>query len=176
MTHPQGPDAPAPRSWPAPPPLTALPTETPGAPPTAPKKSGPARQSLRILGVVAIAVVSWASVSAWASRERGARMTPVRSPHHAPTTARTPTRATTHPPRQPPLPPLRPQPADFTVNVVTIEKSCFGSAGGNITYTVELSNLGPSLDPSDTWQVIYDIAGGEQPKADTIEVTGSNYS
>jgi hypothetical protein len=176
MSYPQGPDAPAPRRWPAPPPLQAPPP--PEAPLASPKTSGPARRSLRILGVVAIAVVSWGiglgmglagaeddngdpgPVATSRANDREDTDEPDGSPATTTTTAA----------------PYVPQPTDFAINVVTLEKSCFGSAGCNITYTVELSYVGQPLDPSDTWQVIYDIAGGEQTQTETIEVTGSNYS
>jgi hypothetical protein len=73
--------------------------------------------------------------------------------------------------------PPAPTPADFAVTIVTLEKSCFGSAGCNVTYTVELAYNGlRPLDPSDTWQVIYDISGGEQVKTESIEVTGDSYT
>lgn len=66
-----------------------------------------------------------------------------------------------------------PTPADFALTVVTIEKECFGSAGCNVTFDIDLSYIGPrSLDEDDSWVLIYDVAGGEDPQTGSLELDG----
>lgn len=70
-----------------------------------------------------------------------------------------------------------PAPGDFRLTVIETKKSCFGAAGCNVTYEVDLTYIGPRpLDPSDRWQVIYEIRGAEDPKVGSIEVQGDQYS
>lgn len=64
---------------------------------------------------------------------------------------------------------------DFRVVLIETKKSCFGTAGCNISYDVELEYGGPALKSSDTWLVTYEVRGGEDPKLDTLEVQGTSY-
>lgn len=67
---------------------------------------------------------------------------------------------------------------DFTLKVKVLSKSCFGTAGCNLTFRVTLAYnkaAGP-LDPSKTYDVTYVLKGTEDPKSDTIEVTGDQYA
>lgn len=65
---------------------------------------------------------------------------------------------------------------DFTLEVVTLSKECFGSAGCVVTYDVELTLNTVLLDPNKTYQVIYEVAGAEDgPQVNNLEVTGTSY-
>jgi hypothetical protein len=70
-----------------------------------------------------------------------------------------------------------PAPADFVLTVVTTEQSCFGSAGCNVTYQIDVTYKGPRpLDGSDTWVLIYEVRGGEDLKVGNITVKGDQFS
>jgi len=70
-----------------------------------------------------------------------------------------------------------PAPADFVLTVVTTEQSCFGSAGCNVTYQIDVAYNGPRpLDEDDTWVLIYEVRGGEDMKVGNITVKGEQYS
>lgn len=73
------------------------------------------------------------------------------------------------------LPYREPKPEDFSIAVVVLEKSCFGSAGCNVTYTVELTINSFLIDPDTTYQVIYEIQGGDEQQIKNIELTGDTY-
>ena len=69
-----------------------------------------------------------------------------------------------------------PTAADFTITLTVISKSCFGSAGCNITYKPDVAYSGSTLDPAKTWTVVYDIAGGESPQTANLTVKGTQVS
>jgi len=142
--------------WPPPPPP---PSSTP--PPTRRRRRWP----WVVLGVVVLVVV----VAALAGSPDEDEAT-----SSAPTTT-APARTTAAPTTTTTAAAYVPTPADFAITVVVLEKSCFGSAGCNVTYTIELAYLGPPLDPADTWQVVYDVTGGESVQTNTLEVTGTEY-
>ncbi|WP_406070357.1 hypothetical protein [Micromonospora sp. NBC_01638] len=93
----------------------------------------------------------------------------------APTSAAAPTTApaTTAPPA-----PVydAPTKGDFKLNVKTLRKKCFGSAGCNITYRIDVTYTGDGLDPSSTYEVTYEVKGAEDPIINTFEVTGDSAS
>lgn len=66
---------------------------------------------------------------------------------------------------------------DFELSVKTLEKECFGSAGCNVTFRIEVAFAGDSsdLDPSKTYEVTYEIRGGEDPLINTLTVSGDEY-
>jgi hypothetical protein len=69
-----------------------------------------------------------------------------------------------------------PTPKDIKLRVKTLEKQCFGSAGCNVTYTIELSYDGPPLDPDTTYDVTYEVRGPEDgPAVNTLTLTGDEY-
>jgi hypothetical protein len=70
----------------------------------------------------------------------------------------------------------QPGPEDFELTVKTLEKQCFGSAGCNVTFRVELGYGGPPLDPSATYEVTYELMGGEDQLISTLTVTGDEYT
>jgi hypothetical protein len=70
-----------------------------------------------------------------------------------------------------------PVPADFTIDVIETERSCFGSAGCNVTYTIKPNYVGAQLpSASDTFTVVYEVRGGTDSKTGNFTVTGSQVS
>lgn len=66
---------------------------------------------------------------------------------------------------------------DFALKVKTLKKECFGSAGCNVTFRVELTKVsGGDLDPDKTYELTYDIRGGEDSFTNTLEITSDKYS
>ncbi|MEU8333767.1 hypothetical protein [Micromonospora sp. NPDC048839] len=84
----------------------------------------------------------------------------------APTTAPAPTTAAYDSPTK----------KDFNLGVKILKKKCFGSAGCNITYRIDVTYIGAGLDPSKTYEVTYEVRGGEDPMVNTFEVTGDTAS
>jgi hypothetical protein len=57
------------------------------------------------------------------------------------------------------------------------DKQCFGSAGCNVSIKVEMAYNGPDLSEDETFEVTYEVKGGEDgPIIGTFEVTGKTYS
>lgn len=70
--------------------------------------------------------------------------------------------------------PYFPAAADFTLTIIETERSCFGSAGCNISYELELGYIGPRpLEPDATFQLIYEVRGGEDVEIGNIELEGN---
>lgn len=71
---------------------------------------------------------------------------------------------------------------DFTIELRTTERQCFGSAGCNVTVEPELTYLGDSeaIDPDAVYEITYEIRGGDSgPVIETAELsdqTNLNYS
>lgn len=67
--------------------------------------------------------------------------------------------------------------SDFSLAVKTLRKKCFGRAGCNIDYRIELtSNTLEDFDPDITYDVTYKVTGGDDTSINTLEVTGDSYS
>lgn len=75
----------------------------------------------------------------------------------------------------PTLPTYAPSVDDFELTVKTLAKECFGTAGCNATFRVELAYGGRELDPTTTYELTYEIHGGEDPLINTLTVTGDEY-
>ncbi|MEU5942249.1 hypothetical protein ABZ807_24385 [Micromonospora sp. NPDC047548] len=69
-----------------------------------------------------------------------------------------------------------PTKSDFKLKVKILRKQCFGSAGCNITYRIDVTYSGAGLDPSTTYEVTYEVKGAEDPIINTFEVTGDSAS
>lgn len=70
-----------------------------------------------------------------------------------------------------------PTPRDFKLTVKTLSKECFGSAGCNITFRIQVGYDGPALDPGTTWEVTYEVRGTEDgPQINTLTVQGDQSS
>ncbi|MER7165289.1 hypothetical protein ABT336_04310 [Micromonospora sp. NPDC000207] len=65
---------------------------------------------------------------------------------------------------------------DFRLKVKVLRKQCFGSAGCNVNFRVDVTYTGAELDPSTTYEVTYQVKGAEDPIVNTFEVTGSSAS
>lgn len=154
MTAPQD----QPQGWgPTPPP----PTE-PKPPKTRPFRAG----FLGCFGVLAAAVVTTIVIALLASggTETG-KTTTVATP--GATTRNEPATTTK-------APAATPKPSDFTLTVKTLSKQCFGEAGCNVTYRVDVAYGGPTLDPGTTWAVTYEVRGVEDgPQINTMTVRGT---
>ncbi|MGI5245147.1 hypothetical protein [Dactylosporangium sp. CA-139066] len=70
-----------------------------------------------------------------------------------------------------------PVPADFEVTVNELGRKCFGSAGCNVTFSVELKNVGGhDFDPAKTYKIVYTVNGTEDPYSNAVTMTGDQYS
>lgn len=65
-----------------------------------------------------------------------------------------------------------PAPEDFEIEVIELKRSCFGSAGCNITYEIKPTYTGALSSGSKSWTVIYEIRGGEDVKTDNFTMRG----
>lgn len=67
--------------------------------------------------------------------------------------------------------PYTPVPTDFGIEILTLEQSCFGSAGCNVTYQIKVTYLGAQLPASgQTFIVSYDLLGGEDPEVGSFTI------
>lgn len=74
-------------------------------------------------------------------------------------------------------PAYTPTPKDFTLTIKTLKKECFGSAGCNVTFRIQVGYDGPALDPSTTYEVTYEVRGAEDgPQINTLTVQGDQSS
>jgi len=60
---------------------------------------------------------------------------------------------------------------DFQLSLKILKKECFGSAGCNVGFRVELQYTGSAIEPNSEWDVTYDITGAEDPYTATMTVT-----
>jgi hypothetical protein len=95
-------------------------------------------------------------------------------------TAKTPTAATTTAGRPAAEQPAAPTPAktyptpaltDFALAVKVTKKQCFGSAGCNVEFTIDLAYNGPALEPNSSWDVTFDLQGTEDSYTSTLHMT-----
>ncbi|MFG2054202.1 hypothetical protein ACGFI9_09230 [Micromonospora sp. NPDC048930] len=94
-----------------------------------------------------------------------------------PATTSAPTTAVAAPATtEPPLSYDAPTKNDFKLRVKILSKECFGSAGCNVTYRINVTYTGTGLDPSKTYEVTYQVKGAEDPIINTFEVTGDSAS
>lgn len=67
-------------------------------------------------------------------------------------------------------------PDDLALEVVVLEKQCFGSAGCRIGFRVELTYLGAEgPDPDSEYEVTYEVQGGESTYINTLTTEGRQY-
>lgn len=71
---------------------------------------------------------------------------------------------------------VEPEAEDFELTVNTLEQSCFGSAGCNVTFRVTLGYGGGPLDPDQVYELTYEVQGGEDPMIRTMEIQGDSYT
>lgn len=72
----------------------------------------------------------------------------------------------------------QPVPGDFKLTIKVLEKKCFGEAGCNVTFRVNLAydDSAGALDPDKTYEITYRVRGGDEPLVNTLEATGDDYS
>lgn len=72
---------------------------------------------------------------------------------------------------------VKPTARDFTIKLKILTKDCFGSAGCNVTYRPELvmKLAAGSLDPTITYDITYELRGGDDAQTGTIYATGDSY-
>ena len=68
-------------------------------------------------------------------------------------------------------PPVLPTPEQFKLDVVIVEKDCFGSAGCNVMYDIDPSYTGPESLLGTSFTVVYQIDGGREPQTGNFTVT-----
>lgn len=152
---------------PTPPPMPDLPPPPP-SPPPAPKKS---RTNAIIIGsaaAVIAAIVATGIVVVQATNED--------SKPAATTAASSTPSENAEPAVEVPDPePTYAEPAadDFAIDLRTIERQCFGSAGCNITVEPKLAYLGlTDLDPDAVYEITYEIRGGDSgPVIETAQLS-----
>jgi hypothetical protein len=66
--------------------------------------------------------------------------------------------------------------ADFQLEIIEIKRSCFGSAGCNITYKIVPTYTGPSVSSNKSYTIIYEVQGGDDVKSDNFTMRGSDAS
>jgi hypothetical protein len=70
-----------------------------------------------------------------------------------------------------------PTPEDYLLTIKVLEQSCFGSAGCNVRFRIEVTSLYiDEVDPTATYELTYEIQGGEDTRINTLEITGDRYS
>ena len=71
---------------------------------------------------------------------------------------------------------VKPDPAGFIIGIKTIKKECFGSAGCNVTFRIDPSYKGGPFTNSVTWEVVYEVKGGQDPLTNHFTLNGSQAS
>lgn len=155
------------------------PPPTAPQPPQPPKPPKPKRQHL--IGKIAIGVAAGIAlfivcmivliaVAVSGGSSTGGKQATISTPAATAATSPAPTPVTAPPA-------VAPKPSDFTLTVKTLSKQCFGSAGCNVTFRIEVGYDGPTLDPSTTWEVTYEVRGPEDgTQINTLTVQGDQSS
>ncbi|MFF0657795.1 hypothetical protein [Micromonospora tulbaghiae] len=125
-----------------------------------------------------IGIAALSNGDAEPAAEAASSTTPSVTPAGPTSAAPTTSVPTTAPASTAPALPLYDTPAksDFTLKVKILRKQCFGSAGCNVTYRIDVTYTGSGLDPSKTYEVTYQVKGAEDPIINTFEVTGDSAS
>lgn len=146
-------------------------TWPPQVPPTTPPPRRPKRWILAAVAGLAVAIAA-GGVALGVTRFHGgqpaatqASPTPTWSSVFGPTT-----NAAAQPPA------YTPTADDFKLTIKVLEKQCFGSAGCNITFRIELAYSGRPLSPSRTYEITYRVDGTDEAEyVNTLTVTGEQY-
>lgn len=70
-----------------------------------------------------------------------------------------------------------PTPDDFTLTLTELSRKCFGSAGCNVTFTVQLTAKNTTqYDPKKTYKVTYSITGADDAYTNYLTINGTKYS
>ena len=149
-----------------------------GRPPAVPKPKKPhVTRNLILVGVGAFVLgLVIGSAGSGASDTAGPAPTvTVTQPAPEVKSTAPPAPATTAPPAPPKA--TAPTVKDFKLTVKTLTKQCFGSAGCNVTFRILVTYNGPALDPGKSYEVLYQVRGGEDgPLANKLTVEGGESS
>lgn len=70
--------------------------------------------------------------------------------------------------------PYAPTPTDFAITPIVLSQSCFGSAGCNLSYRIEVKYQGAQIPSATvTYRVVYEVRGGDSPKIGSFTVRGT---
>lgn len=66
--------------------------------------------------------------------------------------------------------------ADFEITLTELSRQCFGSAGCNVTFSVNLKNVsGKTLNPARSYRLTFDVEGTSEPYSNYVTITGDQY-
>jgi hypothetical protein len=148
--------------------------ETPATPPTAPATpAGPSTKRRRalLIALIAAVVVLFALSSALTLALFAANDNSTPAPVSATTSPAAPAAAAATT-KAAPRPTLTPSPSDFQLTVKVIEQECFGSAGCIVTFRLDIAYTGPRLPTGVTYEVVYEVRGGEEPLINNFTIQG----
>lgn len=70
-----------------------------------------------------------------------------------------------------------PVPSDFTLTLTELKRACFGSAGCNVTFTVQLTKENASVyDATKHYKLTYTVEGSEDTYSNYMTIHGDQYS
>jgi len=80
---------------------------------------------------------------------------------------------TTAPPPVETAAPYVPVPTDFSLEVIELERSCFGNAGCNIVYRINPTYIGAQPpDPTERYTVTFDLQGANAAESGSFTISG----
>jgi len=143
---------------------------TPPTPPATPAEPSTKRRPALLIALIAAVIVLFAlsgalTLALFAANDNG---TP--APASATTRPAAPAAAATT--KAAPRPTFTPSPSDFQLTVKVIEKECFGSAGCLVTFRLDIAYTGPRLPTDVTYEVVYEVRGGEEPLINNFTIQG----
>lgn len=147
------------------------PTFEPPAPPTpAPPKRRSRWPLVAIIGLIVLALAAGGVLTVMLTGGKGSATTGASpTPSWSSVFGSNPTQTAA-------APAYTPKPEDFTLTIKVLEKQCFGSAGCNVTFRIELAYSGPTLSPSRTYEITYRVDGTDESEyVNTLTVTGDQY-
>lgn len=144
-----------------------------GSPPIIPPMSYPAhvvppprksRAGLIVAGVAVLVLLAGGSVLAVGLTHRGAP-----GAGHSPAPSWSPIDWGKQTPAAP-APVVLPKATDFTLAVKVLKKSCFGSAGCNLTYRIDPTYSGAPFPAGVRFEVVYQVNGGADPQVNRFTI------
>lgn len=140
---------------------------------TSAKKTWYKKKSVIVGGVLGLIVIGAAA----GNSDKTAAPSSKASGQQAPTAEDPPFQEAVVPPAPPEPPAYIPKAADFKLTTKTLEKKCFGSAGCNVTYRINVAYTGSPLDPDQEYELTYEVRGGEDgPQVNTLTLQGTSVS
>lgn len=66
--------------------------------------------------------------------------------------------------------------ADFELTLTELSRQCFGSAGCNVQFSVNLKNVGgKAFDPGKSYRLTFNVEGTTEPYSNYVTITGDQY-